>query len=77
MEIFVMQNQSLLASSLQTAYNLRVLPDLVQSLIIGLCESVEGRIRDGFDLNKISKDAQTKGMTIFLLTNLSHTWIYL
>ncbi|KAF8054168.1 Golgi transport complex subunit 5-domain-containing protein [Lyophyllum atratum] len=43
-------NQSLLASSLQTAYNLRVLPEL----------AVEERIRNAFDLSKISKEALAK-----------------
>ncbi|KAJ8077048.1 hypothetical protein PM082_001471 [Marasmius tenuissimus] len=53
-------NQSLLASSLQTAYNLRVLPQLVQSLISDLAQAVEERIRSAFDMNKISKDASGK-----------------
>ncbi|RDB25440.1 Conserved oligomeric Golgi complex subunit 5 [Hypsizygus marmoreus] len=50
-------NQSLLASSLQTAYNLRVLPELVQNLIFDLSQAVEERIRSAFDITKISKDA--------------------
>ncbi|KAF9559858.1 hypothetical protein CPC08DRAFT_665969 [Agrocybe pediades] len=49
-------NQTLLASSLQTAYNLGVLPSLVQSLLSQLSQAVEDRIRGAFDLNKISKD---------------------
>ncbi|KAF9467272.1 Golgi transport complex subunit 5-domain-containing protein [Collybia nuda] len=53
-------NQSLLASSLQTAYNLRVLPELVQNLILDLSQAVEERIRSAFDLSKISKDALSK-----------------
>ncbi|RPD63802.1 hypothetical protein L227DRAFT_542790 [Lentinus tigrinus ALCF2SS1-6] len=53
-------NQSLLASSLQTAHNLRVLPDLVQNLITELSEAVEGRIRSAFDLTRISKDIMAK-----------------
>ncbi|KAK7035254.1 hypothetical protein VNI00_012021 [Paramarasmius palmivorus] len=53
-------NQSLLASSLQTAYNLRVLPQLVQSLITDLSQAVEDRIRTAFDMNKISRDALGK-----------------
>jgi hypothetical protein len=61
MEFTVLQNQSLLASSLQTAFNLRVLPDLVQGLILGLSETAEEQIRNAFDLNKISKDALVKG----------------
>ncbi|THV06795.1 hypothetical protein K435DRAFT_711109 [Dendrothele bispora CBS 962.96] len=53
-------NQSLLASSLQTAYNLRILPDLVQGLVSDLAQAVEDRIRGTFDLNKISKEALGK-----------------
>ncbi|KAG6920111.1 hypothetical protein DXG01_010179 [Tephrocybe rancida] len=53
-------NQSLLASSLQTAYNLRVLPQLVQNLILDLSQAVEERIRSAFDLAKISKEALAK-----------------
>lgn len=51
----------MLASSLQTAHNLRVLPDLVQNLVSDLSEAVEGRIRSAFDLTRISKDIMTKG----------------
>ncbi|KAI8992858.1 Golgi transport complex subunit 5-domain-containing protein [Trametes punicea] len=53
-------NQSMLASSLQTAHNLRVLPDLVQNLVTDLSEAVEGRIRSAFDLTRISKDIMAK-----------------
>ncbi|KIJ67605.1 hypothetical protein HYDPIDRAFT_84403 [Hydnomerulius pinastri MD-312] len=49
-------DQSLLASSLQTAYNLRVLPTLVQGLVRDLSEAVEERIRNAFDLSRISKE---------------------
>lgn len=59
------QNQSLLASSLQTAYNLRVLPELVQSLIRDLSQAVEERIRSAFDLSKISRDASAKGASFY------------
>ncbi|KAJ7209565.1 Golgi transport complex subunit 5-domain-containing protein [Mycena pura] len=52
-------NQSLLASSLQTAFNLRVLPELVQDLILDLSQAVEERIGSAFDLSKISRDAST------------------
>jgi hypothetical protein len=57
-----MQNQSLLASSLQTAYNLRVLSVLIQKLLHDLSHAVEERIRSAFDLSKISKDALAKGV---------------
>ncbi|KAF5351759.1 hypothetical protein D9756_007411 [Leucocoprinus leucothites] len=52
-------NQTLLASSLQTAYNLRVLPTLVQRLLSDLSQAVEERIQNAFDLSRISKDALT------------------
>ncbi|KAF9071043.1 Golgi transport complex subunit 5-domain-containing protein [Rhodocollybia butyracea] len=54
-------NQSLLASSLQTAYNLGVLPQQVQTLMTELAQDVEDRIRRAFDLTKISKDANKDG----------------
>ncbi|TBU41671.1 Golgi transport complex subunit 5-domain-containing protein [Dichomitus squalens] len=53
-------NQSLLASSLQTAHNLRVLPDLVQNLVSDLSQAVEDRIRTALDLTRISKDIIAK-----------------
>lgn len=58
------QNQSLLASSLQTAYNLRVLPQLVQNLVSDLSDAVEGRIRYAFDLTRIAKEVLPKGQRI-------------
>ena len=61
-DIFFVQNQTKLASSLQTAYNLGVLATLVQSLLADLLLAVEDQIRGTFDLNKISKDAVSKGM---------------
>lgn len=56
-----MQNQALLASSLQTAHNLRVLPDLVQNLVMDLSEAVEARIKSAFDLAQIAKEILAKG----------------
>ncbi|KAF8510569.1 Golgi transport complex subunit 5-domain-containing protein [Hysterangium stoloniferum] len=53
-------NQSLLASSLQTAYNLRRLPELVQSLITDLNETVQSRIQLAFDISGISKETNAK-----------------
>jgi conserved oligomeric Golgi complex subunit 5 len=58
------QNPTKLASSLQTAYNLGVLATLVQSLLADLSQAVEDRIRGTFDLNKISKDAVSRGMSV-------------
>jgi hypothetical protein len=53
-------DQSLLASSLQTGYNLGVLPDLVQSLVKDLSQAVDERIRTAFDLSSISRDASAR-----------------
>ncbi|EKM54451.1 uncharacterized protein PHACADRAFT_210250 [Phanerochaete carnosa HHB-10118-sp] len=53
-------NQTLLASSLQTAHNLRVLPDLVQNLVSDLSDAVEGRIRYALDLTRIAKEVLPK-----------------
>ena len=60
-DILCVQNQTKLASSLQTAYNLGVLATLVQSLLADLSLAVEDQIRGTFDLNKISKDLVSKG----------------
>ncbi|KAL4267054.1 Conserved oligomeric Golgi complex subunit 5 [Pleurotus pulmonarius] len=56
-------DQSLLASSLQTAYNLRILPDLVQNLISDLSQAVEERIHNAFDLSRISKEVSKEPMS--------------
>ncbi|KAH0827442.1 Golgi transport complex subunit 5-domain-containing protein [Lanmaoa asiatica] len=66
MEAMVLQgltslDQSLLASSLQTAYNLRMLPTLVKGLVRDLSEAVEERIQNAFDLARISKEIVAKG----------------
>jgi len=53
-------NQSMLASSLQVAHNLRVLPDLVNNLVTDLAEAVEGRIRYAFDLSRLAKEVLPK-----------------
>jgi len=55
------QNQSLLASSLQTAFNLRILPTVVESLVSDLTDVVKTRIRQAFDMTRLAKDANTKG----------------
>ncbi|KAI0697261.1 Golgi transport complex subunit 5-domain-containing protein [Cytidiella melzeri] len=54
------RNRSLLASSLQTAHNLRVLPDLVQNLVSDLSDAVEARIRYAFDLTRLAKEVTAK-----------------
>ncbi|KAF6760044.1 Golgi transport complex subunit 5-domain-containing protein [Ephemerocybe angulata] len=53
-------NQTVLASSLQTAFNLGVLPELVSNLLHDLSQAVEDRIKSAFDLSKISKEALSK-----------------
>ncbi|KAI0301063.1 hypothetical protein B0F90DRAFT_1721396 [Multifurca ochricompacta] len=56
-------NQPLLATSLQTAHNLRLLPDLVQNLILDLSSAVEARIKPAFDVSQISKELNAKDPT--------------
>ncbi|KAL5485046.1 hypothetical protein ACEPAI_7688 [Sanghuangporus weigelae] len=68
MEIMVLTgltgiNRSLLASSLQTAHNLRVLPGLVQTLLADLTDAVEQRIKLAFDIAQISKELNAKEQT--------------
>ena len=58
------QNQALLALSLQTAFNLRVLPSVAQSLVMNLTDVVEMRIRVAFDLSRIAKDVAAKGICL-------------
>ena len=55
------KDRSALASSLQTAHNLRVLPELVQSLVVGLSDSINERIRFAFDTTRISREMVGKG----------------
>ncbi|KAH9961505.1 Golgi transport complex subunit 5-domain-containing protein [Russula dissimulans] len=53
-------NQPLLATSLQTAHNLRLLPDLVQNLVSDFSAAVEARIKSAFDMSQISKELNAK-----------------
>ena len=55
-----LQNQGLLASSLQTAYNLSVLPSLVSSLVQDLIDAIESRIKSAFDVAALSRDAAAR-----------------
>jgi len=55
------KDRSALASSLQTAHNLRVLPELVQNLVVGLSDSIDERIRYAFDTTRISREMVGKG----------------
>jgi hypothetical protein len=52
----------MLASALQTAFNLHVLPSLVLTLLTDLTEAVETRVRTAFDISALSKDVTAKGM---------------
>nr|XP_018267233.1 uncharacterized protein I303_01218 [Kwoniella dejecticola CBS 10117]OBR89391.1 hypothetical protein I303_01218 [Kwoniella dejecticola CBS 10117] len=54
-------NQSLLSSSLQTAHNLRLLPDLVSNLIADLNDAVSLRVTKAFDSAAIGKEVAAKG----------------
>ncbi|OCF73876.1 hypothetical protein I204_05721 [Kwoniella mangroviensis CBS 8886] len=53
-------NQSLLSSSLQTAHNLRLLPDLVSNLIADLNDAVTLRVTKAFDSAGIGKEVAAK-----------------
>ncbi|KAI0036874.1 Golgi transport complex subunit 5-domain-containing protein [Vararia minispora EC-137] len=53
-------NRSLLATSLQTAHNLHVLPEFVQDLVADLSAAVESRIKTAFDVSRISKELLAK-----------------
>nr|ODN79109.1 hypothetical protein L203_06087 [Cryptococcus depauperatus CBS 7841] len=54
-------NQTLLASALQTAHNLRLLPDLVENLLADLNDAVTLRVTRAFDSAAICKEAAAKG----------------
>jgi len=64
-------NQSLLASSLQTAYTLSVLPKLVASLVQDLIEAIEFRIKNAFDINALARDAMNRAGQSALITDVS------
>ncbi|KAJ1300517.1 hypothetical protein OPQ81_005329 [Rhizoctonia solani] len=49
-------NQSVLAAALQTAFNLRIMPSVVQSLLLDLTEAVDARIKSAFDVSRIAKE---------------------
>ncbi|KAG8706602.1 hypothetical protein FRC08_000952 [Ceratobasidium sp. 394] len=53
-------NQSALAAALQTAFNLRMMPNVVQSLLLDLTEAVDARIRSAFDVSRIAKEIAGK-----------------
>ncbi|KAF8601324.1 hypothetical protein BDV93DRAFT_533716 [Ceratobasidium sp. AG-I] len=53
-------NQSILAAALQTAFNLRVMPRVVQSLLLDLTKAVDARIKSAFDVSRIAKEIAGK-----------------
>ncbi|KAG8706104.1 hypothetical protein FRC12_007145 [Ceratobasidium sp. 428] len=53
-------NQAALAAALQTAFNLRVMPNVVHSLLIDLTEAVDARIKSAFDVSRIAKEIAGK-----------------
>ncbi|WWD17827.1 hypothetical protein CI109_102270 [Kwoniella shandongensis] len=53
-------NQTLLSSSLQTAHNLRLLPDLVSNLLADLNDAVAIRISKAFDSSAIGKEVAAR-----------------
>ncbi|KAF8750759.1 Golgi transport complex subunit 5 [Rhizoctonia solani] len=55
-EMESMINQSVLAAALQTAFNLRIMPGVVQSLLVDLTEAVDARIKSAFDVSRIAKE---------------------
>lgn len=70
-------DQPLLASSLQTAYNLSVLPDVVASLVQDLIDAIESRIRNAFDVNALARDAMTRaGEPVQQLNNPASSVFY-
>jgi hypothetical protein len=54
-------NQPLLSSSLQTAHNLRLLPDLVSNLLADLNDAVTLRITRALDSAAIGREVNGKG----------------
>ncbi|WVO19992.1 uncharacterized protein IAS62_001282 [Cryptococcus decagattii] len=53
-------NQTLLSSALQTAHNLRLLPDLVSNLLDDLNDAVTLRVTKAFDVSAIGKEVAIK-----------------
>lgn len=54
-------NQPLISSSLQTAHNLRLLPDLVSNLVADLNDTVTLRVQRAFDSAAIGREVAGKG----------------
>ncbi|KAK2467810.1 hypothetical protein APHAL10511_000105 [Amanita phalloides] len=54
------RDSTMLASSLQIAYNLKSLPEFVHSLMSDVVKGMEDHVRAAFDMTKLSKDALAK-----------------
>ena len=68
-----LQNQPLLSSSLQTAHNLHLLPDLVSNLLADLNDAVTLRISKAFDSAAIGKEVAGRGKTAqTFITDIRH-----
>ena len=65
------KNQPLLSSSLQTAHNLRLLPEMVSNLLADLNDAVTLRIAKAFDSAAIGKEVAGKGILICLRRRLT------
>lgn len=57
-------DQPLLSTSLQTSYNMRLLPQLVGNLLADLNEAVEGRVAKVFDIESMGKEVAQKGESV-------------
>jgi hypothetical protein len=70
----------MLASSLQIAYNLKRLPELMHDLVSDLIQGMEDHVRAALDISKLSKDALAKGEIIpeklCILSNLYRSGKY-
>lgn len=64
-------NQPLLSSSLQTAHNLRLLPELVSNLVADLNDAVTVRVQRAFDSAAIGREVSGKGKCYFLCDPLT------
>ncbi|KAJ9100674.1 hypothetical protein QFC21_003719 [Naganishia friedmannii] len=69
-------NQPLLSISLQTAYNMRLLPQLVQNLLADLNDAVESRIGKAFDMASIGKEVAAREQQSHTATSAASSLLY-
>lgn len=69
-------NQPLLSTSLQTAYNMRLLPQLVQNLLADLNDAVESRIGKAFDMASIGKEVAAREQQSHTATSAASSLLY-